>query len=230
MRLKSRLCTCSCCSCCLFWPDLKAVVLAVDFHIKVLLRLGIQLAGHQWHPVEPDFHCWCSTTLLDFELFVMAKHPQLEVRAASLKRLQHIWVWAKQLQAALAWLAAYVHYDHLCVLTAGMEESKPFEWTTLSSDDNLTKVVQFHRCSGLLERGGFQFLPPSRRWSPQGFGTSTGWHLHLAPITEGKVCQGSFWCFYWCPTQVDSLQSRVNDTGLGTKWLQMHYLSPLTSS
>ena len=86
---------CRCCSCCLFWPDLKAVVLVLDLHIKVLPRLGVQLRWHQWHAVEPDFHLWCSARLLDFEVFIMVKGSQLKVGRTSSQRLQAIWVRAK---------------------------------------------------------------------------------------------------------------------------------------
>ena len=72
---------------------------------------------------------------MDFQLVFMAKHSQLQTGPALAQGLQNIFIRAKQLQPALAELAANVHYHNLGVLAVWMEKTNAFQRNALSSDD-----------------------------------------------------------------------------------------------
>ena len=117
----------------------------------------------------------------------MAKHSQLQTGPALAQGLQNIFIRAKQLQPALAELAANVHDHNLGVLAEWMEKTNAFQRNALSSDDYVTKVAQRHRCATIVESDCVQLLPASWSGSPDSVCASTRWHLDLTEKSTNVV-------------------------------------------
>lgn len=124
---------------------------------------------------------------MDFQLVFMAKHSQLQTGPALAQGLQNIFIRAKQLQPALAGLAADVHYHNFRVGALWVDETEAFQWNALSSNGQVTKVAQRHRCATVVESDCVQLLPASWSGSPDSVCASTCWDLDLTEKSTNVV-------------------------------------------
>ena len=87
----------------------------------------------------------------------------------------------------MAGLAADVHYHNLRVGALWVDETEAFQRNALSSNGQVTKVAQRHRCATVVESDCVQLLPASWSRSPDSVCASTRWHLDLTEKSTNVV-------------------------------------------